>query len=177
MNKNTFLLLITAVSALGGLLFGYDTGVINGAQFYLSKHFDLKKKYTCVDRQRSIGKKFMGRNKIRRNTKQNKSYAHKKEVPNAKLAKLKYSLIKELDRYTLLEIQLYTGRHHQIRAQLSAIGCCIKGDLKYGASRSNPDGSIHLHARHLFFEHPVKKIAISIIAPTPKEALWAACES
>jgi 23S rRNA pseudouridine1911/1915/1917 synthase len=111
-----------------------------------------------------------------RNTKQNKSYAHNKEVPNAKLAKLKYSLVKELDRYSLLEIQLYTGRHHQIRAQLSAVGCCIKGDLKYGAARSNPDGSIHLHARHLFFEHPVKKTAISITAPTPQEALWRACE-
>ena len=111
-----------------------------------------------------------------RNTKQNKSYAHNNEVPNAKLAKLKYSLSKELDRYSLLEIQLYTGRHHQIRAQLSAVGCCIKGDLKYGAARSNPDGSIHLHARHLFFEHPVKKTAISITAPTPQEALWRACE-
>ena len=110
-----------------------------------------------------------------RNTKQNKSYAHEKEVPNAKLAKLKYTLLKELDRYSLIEILLYTGRHHQIRAQLAAIGCTIKGDLKYGARRSNPDGSIHLHARNLSFEHPVKKISISITAPTPQEALWKTC--
>ena len=107
-----------------------------------------------------------------RNTKQNKSYAHNNEVPNAKLAKLKYSLIKELDRYSLLEIQLYTGRHHQIRAQLSAVGCCIKGDLKYGAARSNPDGSIHLHARKLVLTHPVTKDPLEIIAPVPDDVLW-----
>lgn len=110
-----------------------------------------------------------------RNAKQNKSYAHLKEVPQSKEAVLEYQLMKKLDRYSLLEIDLKTGRHHQIRAQLSAMGCCIKGDLKYGASRSNANGSIHLHARKLYLEHPVKKEPITIIAPPPQDALWDAC--
>lgn len=92
-----------------------------------------------------------------RNPKQNKSYAHTKEVSNSKKAVLDYKIIKKLDSYFLLEIDLKTGRHHQIRAQLAAIGCSIKGDLKYGADRSNKDGGIHLHARSLEIVHPVKK--------------------
>ncbi|MEM9078471.1 MAG: RNA pseudouridine synthase [Bacteroidota bacterium] len=108
-----------------------------------------------------------------RNPKQNKSYAHNSEVPNSKIAILSYRILKELDNYTHLEIDLKTGRHHQIRAQLAAIGCHIKGDLKYGAQRSNPNGSIHLHARSLEFEHPVKKEPLQFIAPTPSEdSLW-----
>lgn len=107
-----------------------------------------------------------------RNTKQNKSYAHLKEVPNSKKAILDYKIIKTLDTYFLLEISLHTGRHHQIRSQLSAIGASIKGDLKYGFDRSNKDGSIHLHSRELRFIHPVKKEELRIIAPAPKEALW-----
>ncbi len=109
-----------------------------------------------------------------RNPKQNKSYAHSKEVPNSKKAVLHYRMLKALDRYFLLEIELKTGRHHQIRSQLSSIGCPIKGDLKYGAPRSNKDGSIHLHARSLALEHPVKKIPLSFIAPVPKEVIWQA---
>ncbi|WP_422860119.1 RluA family pseudouridine synthase [Flagellimonas sp. S174] len=107
-----------------------------------------------------------------RNPKQNKSYAHASEVPNSKKAILSYRILNELDNYTLLEIDLKTGRHHQIRAQLAAIDCHIKGDLKYGAQRSNPNGSIHLHARSLEFEHPVKKEPVQCIAPTPKDPLW-----
>ncbi|GMN09067.1 RNA pseudouridine synthase [Croceitalea sp. MTPC9] len=110
-----------------------------------------------------------------RNPKQNKSYAHKHEVPNSKKAILDYCLIKKLDNYTLLEINLKTGRHHQIRAQLSAIGSIIKGDLKYGATRSNKDGSIHLHSRSLAFEHPVKKELVSFTAEPPNDAIWNAC--
>lgn len=110
-----------------------------------------------------------------RNPKQNKSYAHKNEVPNSKKAILDYRLIKRLENYFLLEIDLKTGRHHQIRAQLAAIGCNIKGDLKYGADRSNKDGSIHLHSRSLAFEHPVKKELVSFIAPPPKDSIWDAC--
>jgi 23S rRNA pseudouridine1911/1915/1917 synthase len=110
-----------------------------------------------------------------RNPKQNKSYAHDHEVPNSKKAVLSYAVIKVLDRYTLLEIELETGRHHQIRSQLSKIGCVIKGDLKYGAKRSNKDGSIHLHARSLEFMHPVKKELVNIFAPVNnKDALWKA---
>ncbi len=110
-----------------------------------------------------------------RNPKQNKSYAHSKEVPHSKKAILDYTLQKELDSYSLLEIDLKTGRHHQIRAQLANIGCVIKGDLKYGADRSNKDGSIHLHARKLSLEHPVKKEMISFLAPPPEDSLWKAC--
>ncbi|GAL75816.1 hypothetical protein JCM19275_1699 [Nonlabens ulvanivorans] len=110
-----------------------------------------------------------------RNTKQNKSYAHDHAVPNSKEAILSYKVVQKLDRYTLLEIALETGRHHQIRAQLSKIGCVIKGDLKYGARRSNKDGSIHLHARQLEFNHPVKKEPVKIIAPVPVgDAIWKA---
>ncbi|WP_430613633.1 RluA family pseudouridine synthase [Flavobacterium sp. JP2137] len=107
-----------------------------------------------------------------RNPKNNTSKAHIKEVPDSKMARLTYTVIQKLDRYTVLEIDLHTGRHHQIRAQLSLIGCSIKGDLKYGFDRSNPDGGIHLHARKLLFEHPVSKEMIQIIAPPPKEVLW-----
>ena len=112
-----------------------------------------------------------------RNQKQNKSYAYEKETPGSKKAILKYSVKKKLKNYSLLEIELETGRHHQIRSQLSTIGCPIKGDLKYGASRSNPNGGIHLHARSLEILHPVTKEALKWIAPTPKDALWDVCFS
>lgn len=109
---------------------------------------------------------------LKRNEKNNTSKAHLKEVPDSKLASLEYQIIKELTNYTALEIQLHTGRHHQIRAQLSAIGSPIKGDLKYGFDRSNPDGGIHLHARKLSFIHPVSKESITIVAPTPDDVIW-----
>lgn len=111
-----------------------------------------------------------------RNPRQNRSYAHAKEVPNAKKAALTYKTLKKLQNYHLLEIDLHTGRHHQIRAQLSGIGCPIKGDLKYGFDRSNKDAGIHLHARQLSFVHPVKKEEITITAPPPgADALWKNC--
>jgi 23S rRNA pseudouridine1911/1915/1917 synthase len=109
---------------------------------------------------------------LKRNEKNNTSKAHLKEVPDSKLAKLDYTIFKELTNYFALEIDLHTGRHHQIRAQLAAIGCPIKGDLKYGFDRSNPDGGIHLHARKLVFIHPVSKEPLEIIAPTPKNSVW-----
>lgn len=112
---------------------------------------------------------------LKRNPKQNKSYAHINEVPDSKKAALEYRILKKLDNYFLLEVALHTGRHHQIRSQLSAIGCAIKGDLKYGFERSNKDASIHLHARELKFEHPVKKTNIHIIAPPPKDPIWDYC--
>ena len=110
-----------------------------------------------------------------RNTKQNKSYAHNKEVPNSKKAVLDYQILKKLNNYYLLQINLKTGRHHQIRAQLAALKCPIKGDLKYGFDRSNKNGSIHLHARSIEFLHPVKKEIISLTAPTFEDPLWDAC--
>ncbi len=109
--------------------------------------------------------------------KQNKSYAHDHEVPNSKKAVLHYQLLERLDNYSLLEIKLETGRHHQIRSQLSKIGYIIKGDLKYGARRSNKDASIHLHARFLSFVHPVKKELVQITAPLPMhDPIWKAID-
>ena len=100
-----------------------------------------------------------------RNEKQNKSYASLQQKPDSKEARLRYKLLKSFDRYHLVEVELLTGRHHQIRCQLSAIGCCIKGDLKYGAPRSNKDGGICLHARSISFTHPTRKEEISVTAP------------
>ncbi len=111
---------------------------------------------------------------LKRNEKNNTSKAHSREVPDSKLASLDYTIIKELNNYFALEINLHTGRHHQIRAQLSAIGCPIKGDLKYGFDRSNPDGGIHLHARKLVFIHPVSKENLSIVAAVPNDVIWKA---
>lgn len=107
-----------------------------------------------------------------RNEKQNKSYAYDREVPHSKKAVLRYRIIGRSDRYYLLEVDLMTGRHHQIRCQLAKMGCPIKGDLKYGAPRSNPDGSICLHARSIRFVHPVSKTEIKVDAPLPEEHLW-----
>lgn len=111
---------------------------------------------------------------LKRTEKNNTSKAHIKEVPDSKVASLDYKIIAVLNNYFALEINLHTGRHHQIRAQLSAIGCPIKGDLKYGFDRSNPDGGIHLHARKLTFIHPVSKENLEIIAPVPDDIIWKA---
>jgi 23S rRNA pseudouridine1911/1915/1917 synthase len=107
-----------------------------------------------------------------RNEKQNKSYAYDREVKDAKKAMLRYRVIGKSDNYTLLEVELMTGRHHQIRCQLAKMGCPIKGDLKYGSPRSNPDGSICLHARRISFVHPVSKLPIELEAPLPNGNLW-----
>ena len=116
-------------------------------------------------------------NYLLRNEKQNKSFVVKPGTKEAKRAVLSYKAIAQSDRYTLLEINLETGRHHQIRCQLAAIGLPIKGDLKYGAKRSNHDGGISLHARKIEFIHPVSKLPISIIAPVPEDdTLWQVLE-
>lgn len=112
---------------------------------------------------------------LKKNPKNNKSKAYIKEVDQSKKAILYYELIHSLDRYHLLEVNLETGRHHQIRSQLSAIGSPIKGDLKYGFDRSNIDGSIHLHARNISFIHPVSNQLINVSAPPPDEVLWKEC--
>ena len=104
--------------------------------------------------------------------KQNKSYAYDTEKPGSKKAVLHYRLIARSDNYSLLEVDLKTGRHHQIRCQLAKMGCPIKGDLKYGFPRSNPDGSICLHARRVRFVHPVSKEQIDVVAPVPSDNLW-----
>ncbi|MEZ4854479.1 RluA family pseudouridine synthase [Flavobacterium sp.] len=109
---------------------------------------------------------------LTRNPKNNTSKAHNKEVSNSKKASLHYKIIQKLDNYFALEIDLHTGRHHQIRVQLAAIGSPIKGDLKYGFNRSNPDGGIHLHAQKLKLIHPVSKEFLTFIAPTPPDIIW-----
>ncbi len=109
---------------------------------------------------------------LKKNTKTNTSKTYLKEIPESKKASLDYKIIKELNNFFVLEINLHTGRHHQIRAQLAAIGSPIRGDLKYGFDRSNPDGGISLHARHLSFIHPVKNETIAITAGLPDELVW-----
>lgn len=109
---------------------------------------------------------------LKRNTKMNKSFAHDIEVNDSKKAILHYKRLRDLDRYAVLEIVLETGRHHQIRSQLTHVGFPIKGDLKYGAKRSNPDGSIDLHARSLSINHPTTKERINIVAPAPSRPQW-----
>ena len=109
---------------------------------------------------------------LTRNEKQNFARAYDREVPGSKKAVLDYRVIAQSERYYLLEIELHTGRHHQIRCQLAKIGCPIRGDLKYGAPRSNPDGSISLHALRLELEHPVLHVPLAIEAPVPEERLW-----
>ena len=112
---------------------------------------------------------------LRKNPKNNKTTVFTNPTKDAKIAILEYQLKGNLDNYYLLEVDLFTGRSHQIRAQLSFIGHPIKGDLKYGAKRSNPDGSISLHARKISFTHPVSKEEIQIVAPPPNEPIWKEC--
>ena len=116
-------------------------------------------------------------NWLTRNEQQNKSYAYDHEVPHSKKAQLRYRVLAIGERYALLEVQLMTGRHHQIRCQLAAMGCTIKGDLKYGAKRSNPDGSISLQSHRISFIHPVSKAPIDIEAPLPPDPLWGQLQS
>ncbi len=134
----------------------------------------VKKTYWAIVRNRPPKEEDELTNWLVRNEKQNKSYAYDTERPNAKKAILHYRLIARSDNYYLLEIDLKTGRHHQIRCQLARMGCPIRGDLKYGAERSNPDGGISLHARSASFIHPVSKLPIHIVAPVPNDSLWRA---
>ncbi len=136
------------------------------------KNHDLSKIYWTLVKNKPIKIEDTLTHYLKRNPKNNTSKAYVKEVPESKKAVLKYKVLKSLDNYHLLEIELLTGRHHQIRSQLSAIGSPIKGDLKYGFDRSNPNGGINLHARKLSFVHPVSKETIEIIADLPQENLW-----
>ena len=133
---------------------------------------EVKKTYWAVVKERPKELEGELTNWLVRNEKQNKSYAYLKEIPNSKKAILRYKLIAHSENYHLLEVDLQTGRHHQIRCQLAKMGCPIKGDLKYGSPRSNPDGSICLHARKVQFIHPVSKEEICLTAPLPPGNLW-----
>ena len=135
----------------------------------------IKKTYWAIVKEQPKKQSSTLINYLKKNPKNNKSSAYNKEVNGSKKAILHYKTIKKLDNYLLLEIDLETGRHHQIRCQLSSIGSPIKGDLKYGFNRSNKDGSIHLHARKINFIHPVSKEEISLKAPLPDDVIWDAC--
>lgn len=138
----------------------------------LFKRKDIQKTYWAVTEKPPLRKTGICVDFLQKNEKQNKSYVKGENAPKAKRAELSYQLIGKGDNYSYIEVLPVTGRHHQIRVQLSNIGCIIKGDLKYGARRSNKDGSIHLHARKLEFVHPVKKESVRIIAQPPNDPLW-----
>lgn len=141
------------------------------------KNREIKKTYWAVVAKETIPQSQRLQHYLQKNEKTNKATVFIKPTENAKESILNYQIIKILDNFQLLEIDLETGRHHQIRAQLSKIGVPVKGDLKYGSPRSNPNGGIHLHARKLEFIHPVTKEKIEIIAPVPKgDKIWEICE-
>lgn len=135
---------------------------------------DVHKTYWAIVKKNDIAPEATLTDWLTRNERQNKSYAHNREVPGAKKAVLSYKVRSMSDNYMLLEVRLMTGRHHQIRCQLAHMGCPIKGDLKYGSPRSNPDGSISLMSRRVEFVHPVSKETISVEAPVPDDRLWQA---
>lgn len=137
----------------------------------MMKEHQIHKTYWAIVRNKNINPKATLVNFLVRNEKQNKTFVTK-DTNKGKYAELDYEVLAKGDNYQLLQVNLKTGRHHQIRVQLSHIGCPIKGDLKYGFERSNKDASISLHARELEFLHPVKKEQIKIIAPLPKDSLW-----
>jgi len=138
----------------------------------LFRQGEVKKTYWAIVKTRPPQTEAELTHYLVRNEKQNKSYANDNEVRGSQKAILSYKLIAKSDNYFLLEIDLKTGRHHQIRCQLAKIGCPVKGDLKYGFDRSNKDGGISLHARRISFIHPVSKEVVTITAPVPEERLW-----
>ena len=163
----------------GVVLFARTSKALTRLNAMFQSHELIRKTYWAIVEKND---RLLGDEAIRlehylwRNEKQNKSFVVKAGTKDAKRAVLTYKAIAQSDRYTLLEINLETGRHHQIRCQLASIGLPIKGDLKYGAKRSNPDGGISLHARKIKFVHPVSKLPISITAPVPNDALWQVLE-
>ena len=165
----------------GLVLFARTSKALTRLNAMFQSHEQIRKTYWAIVSMDN-GNRLMDKGEVRlenylwRNEKQNKSFVVKPGTKDAKRAVLTYKAIAHSERYTLLEINLETGRHHQIRCQLAAIGCPIKGDLKYGAKRSNPDGGISLHARRIEFVHPVSKQDIVITAPVPEDKLWKALE-
>ena len=167
----------------GVVLFARTSKALTRLNAMFQSHELIRKTYWAIVEKAENGKvkgendeAIRLENYLWRNEKQNKSFVVKAGTKDAKRAVLSYRALAQSDRYTLLKINLETGRHHQIRCQLSAIGLPIKGDLKYGAKRSNPDGGISLHARKIEFVHPVSKLPISITAPIPDDTLWKALE-
>ena len=165
----------------GVVLFARTSKALTRLNAMFQSHEQIRKTYWAIVSMDN-GNRIMDKGEVRlenylwRNEKQNKSFVVKPGTKDAKRAVLTYKAIAHSERYTLLEINLETGRHHQIRCQLAAIGCPIKGDLKYGAKRSNIDGGISLHARQIAFVHPVSKQEVIITAPVPEYKLWKALE-
>lgn len=166
----------------GVVLFARTSKALSRLNAMFQSHEQIRKTYWAIV-STDNGNRIMDNGEVRlenylwRNEKQNKSFVVKQGTKDAKRAVLTYKVIAQSDRYTLLEINLETGRHHQIRCQLAALGCPIRGDLKYGAKRSNPDGGISLHARKIEFIHPVSKLPIVITAPIPEDTLWRTFEN
>lgn len=156
----------------GVVLFARTSKALARLNEMFKSHEQIRKTYWAIVQGKPKLPEARLENYLIRNEKQNKSYIAKQGAKDAKLAILTYKTLTVGDHYSLLEINLETGRHHQIRCQLAAIGCPVKGDLKYGAKRSNPDGGICLHARQIAFEHPVSHDEIVITAPIPEDSIW-----
>ncbi|MCQ2310978.1 MAG: RNA pseudouridine synthase [Paludibacteraceae bacterium] len=161
----------------GVVLFARTSKALARLNDMFKSHEQIHKTYWAIVEKAPAVPEGRLENMLVRNEKLNKSFIAKPGTKDAKQAVLTYKTLSQGDRYTLLEINLQTGRHHQIRCQLAAIGCPIKGDLKYGAKRSNPDGGICLHARQVEFIHPVSKEPVCITAPVPEDNLWKALTS
>lgn len=158
----------------GVVLFAKTSKALPRLNKMFAEHDKISKTYWAIVQNRPPQEEGTLTHWLTRQEKNNTARAYDREVPGSKKAILDYRLIASGDRYHLLEVNLHTGRHHQIRCQLAKMGCPIKGDLKYGAPRSNPDGSISLHARNLTLEHPVSHETISVTAPVPNDTLWQA---
>ena len=156
----------------GVVLFAKTSKALPRLNAMFAEHNKVQKTYWAIVQNRPQKAEGTLTHWLTRHEKTNTARAYDEEVPNSKKAVLDYKLIASSERYHLLEVHLHTGRHHQIRCQLAKMGCPIKGDLKYGSPRSNPDGSISLHARKLTLEHPVSHEQISITAPVPNDRLW-----
>jgi 23S rRNA pseudouridine1911/1915/1917 synthase len=156
----------------GVVLFARTSKALPRLNKMFAEHEAVRKTYLAIVANKPANPQGTLSHWLTRNEKQNTARAYDREVPNSKKAVLDYRLVAQSERYYLLEIELHTGRHHQIRCQLAKIGCPIRGDLKYGAPRSNPDGGISLHAWRLSLEHPVSHVSLTIEAPVPKERLW-----
>lgn len=156
----------------GVVLFARTSKALPRLNKMFAEHEAVRKTYLAIVANRPPEPQGTLTHWLTRNEKLNIARAYDREVPNSKRAVLDYRIVAQSERYFLLEIELHTGRHHQIRCQLAKMGCPIRGDLKYGAPRSNPDGSISLHAWRLELEHPVSHIHLTIEAPIPQERLW-----
>lgn len=157
---------------VSGVVVFAKTGKALSRMNELVKNREIKKTYWAIVKNKPKEKEATLTHILVRNEKKNKSFVSNKKQENSKEARLSYRLVASSKDYFLLEVDLHTGRHHQIRAQLAAMGCPIKGDLKYGYSRSNKDASVSLHARSVSFVHPVKKEQLSIVANPPEDVLW-----